>query len=99
MNRARRMSINPPNGRIAQVGESIKQQVAQVPEQLAAVVDERPLATVCAAFGLGLVAGVGLVALYCQTMQHQATTYESLTQRLSDAVRSAIPPQLSSFRA
>lgn len=99
MNRARRMSANPPNGRIARAGETIRQQVAQVPEQIVSAVDERPLATVAVAFGLGLVAGVGLVALYCQTMQHQATTYESLTQRLTDAVRSAIPQTLSSFRA
>lgn len=99
MNPTRRMPVNPPNGRIARVGESIKQQVTHVPEQIASVVDERPLATVCVAFGLGLIAGAGLVALYCQSM-HQPTTMESLTQRLTDAVRNAIPQNLaSSFRS
>jgi hypothetical protein len=99
MKSTRRMSSNPPNGRIAQTGAAIKEQVAHVPEQLASVVDERPLATVAVAFGMGLVAGAGLVALYCQMNQQQPTTLESLSQRITDAIRSALPQNLSSFRA
>jgi len=89
---------SPANGRTSNRVESIQQRVAQVPQQMTECVEERPLASVCAAFGVGLIAGVGLVALYCQT-QHQPTTYESLTQRIADAIRNSLPQQLSSFRS
>ncbi|HUQ67887.1 MAG TPA: hypothetical protein VM165_00095 [Planctomycetaceae bacterium] len=96
MNPAQRIG-SPPNGRTGRNMESIQQRVAQVPQQMTECVEERPLASVCAAFGVGLIAGVGLVALYCQT-QHQQTTYESLAQRVTDAIRNSLPQQLSSFR-
>jgi hypothetical protein len=89
---------NPPNGRVAQGVEAIQEGIANVPRQMSACVDERPLAAVCAAFGVGVIAGVGLVALYCQTQQ-QPTMYESLAQRVTDAVRNAIPQQLTSLRS
>jgi hypothetical protein len=97
MNPAQRIG-NRPNGRTSQRVEAIQQTVAQVPQQMAECVEERPIASVCAAFGVGLIAGVGLVALYWQT-QHQQTTYESLVQRVTDAVRNAIPNQLTAFRS
>jgi hypothetical protein len=96
MNPVKRIS-SPPNGRVAAMGEAIQERIAHVPEQITEVVDERPLAAVLCAFGMGLAAGVGLVALYCQ-MQHQQTVQESLMQKLTDAVRSALPAQLSSMR-
>lgn len=97
MNPSQRIG-NPPNGRTGHRMESVQQAVAQVPQQMAECVEERPLASVCAAFGVGLIAGVGLVALYCQA-QHQQTTYESLVQRVTDAVRNAVPSQLAGFRS
>jgi hypothetical protein len=98
MNPVKRMG-NIPNGRVGQTAEAIREQVARVPQQVAAVVDERPIATISVAFGLGLVAGVGLVTLYCQSQQHQATTYETLAQRVTDAVRNALPQSLAAFRS
>lgn len=96
MNHTKRIS-SPPNGR--QMLNEVQERVARVPQQLTECVDDRPLASVSVAFSVGLIAGAGLVALYCQTQrQSQTSSYESLAQRVADAVRSAIPQQLSSFR-
>jgi hypothetical protein len=89
---------NPANGRTGNRLGQMQEQITHIPEQMVSYVEDRPLASVAAAFGAGLIAGVGLVALYCQ-MQHQETTVDSLTHRISDAIRNAMPQQLtSSFR-
>lgn len=94
MNPAQRVT-NPPNGRLGQSFDAVQQSIAGVPQQMAECVDDRPIASICAAFGVGLIAGVGAVALYCQA-QRQATTYETITQRVTEALRNSLPQQ---FRA
>lgn len=67
-------------------------------QQVNDTISEQPIASVSAAFGVGLIAGVGLVALYCAyskpTMSSRA---HSLAEQISDAVRNAIPQSLSSY--
>lgn len=88
---------NPANGQTGSRLGQMQEQVSHVPEHMREYIDDQPLAAVCTAFGVGLIAGVGLVALYCQS-QHQQTTVESLSQRIADAVRSAMPQNLAAFQ-
>jgi hypothetical protein len=93
-----------PNGRMA-AGRPAQARSLNVSEQLSECIDEWPLTSLCAAFGGGLIAGVGLVALYCQMEHSQSTTQswassaEALAQRVSDSVRSALSQHLPNFHS
>jgi hypothetical protein len=92
-----RMS-SPPNGRMTRRKAASRQPLATMSERMTECVSEWPLTALCTAFGGGLVAGVGLVALFHQ-MQPQPTTAESLMHRISDTVRNALSQHLSAFHS
>jgi hypothetical protein len=86
------------NGRIGEGVETLRHRAAEIPRHMTECVEEHPTTSVLAAFGVGLIAGVGLVALYCQT-QRQPETYESLVQRVTDTLRNSLSQPLSVFRS
>lgn len=79
-----------PNGTWAQRAEEVQEQLQHVPQQMGECIQEHPMTSVLAAFGLGLVAGAGVVALFCASAP-EPTTYESMSRRISDAIREAMP--------
>jgi hypothetical protein len=96
----RRMG-NVPNGQAATA--TVANRMAQIPHQVHEVVDDRPIATISVAFAAGLAAGVGLVALYCQTQQamqpptfaqNMQSSAHSISQRIVDAVRQSLPSNM-----
>lgn len=93
MKAAQSQSGAKPNGSWTQTVQDVRNEMANAPAQLSSCVEERPISSVLAVFGLGVAAGVGLVALYCARSQ-QVTTPETLARRIGDAIRDAIPQNL-----
>jgi len=74
----------------------------QASEYLQEQIDNQPVTAVLVCFAAGLAVGAGLVALSCQSSEHDTASRwgmgtrsqrEALTQRISDAVLQAIPAQ------
>jgi len=106
---------SPANGRVTHPGARQRQQSsesslsAMMPERLTSCVDDYPLTSLCAAFGGGLIIGVGLVALYCQTQSQNPSfnsmansmsdSADTLMHRVSDSVRSTLSQYMPHFHS
>lgn len=88
----------PANGTWSQRVEDIQQRVQHMPEQMGECVEERPLMSVLAFFGAGIVTGVGAVSLYYACNPAPERSYETFARRVSDAIRDAIPHHLMPSR-
>ncbi len=80
-----------PNGTWQQRAAEVQEQITHAPEQLGECVEDYPISSVLAAFGIGLVAGAGVVALYCSQSQAPSSSYDSYARKISDAIRDAMP--------
>lgn len=67
-------------------------QAAEIREQVATLVSERPLTVVMTLFGAGL--GVGLLAAQMMSLPESRSRSQQLADRISRAVRDALPGSL-----
>ena len=97
MDTVQRMNYPSGNSKRAEVEAGcLTDRIARIPQQVQSVIDEQPLVTVSAAFTVGLIAGAGAVALYCQSQPSHQSTLEQLTHRLTEALKN-LPRDISSF--
>jgi hypothetical protein len=103
MPQGNRMSSMQSRGQHSQGQSQSPQAMArQASDYLHDQIDNHPVTAVLACFAAGLAVGAGLVALSCQSAEHDTASRwglgtrsqrEALTQRISDAVMQAIPAQ------
>jgi len=86
------------NSRISECEQATGETLQSAQKWATEVVEAQPLASICTVFAAGFVVGVSAVAALATTASGPKSRFsqmEQLTQRISDAVASAIPHQLS----